>query len=301
MRKPLLLAAALALLPTVPALAQRPASPRPASQRPAAQRPAAQQPTAPRQATPRAAPKLELTAEHRAELQQAVIRGRALGAIDRAARVTSIDMLTRIPDPAAAGVVGWVALPEGNGITVTYYARQGEGYEAVYRGQVLGGRVTSPQVFAAGSRPALTGPAVRMAAARAAAATVENAICGGPEFNALVLPPEGPGPVLVYRMSPRLTPAKIPAGGHYRISVSPDGTVAQSTALAGACTELSLPPVPRGQRARPLVVNARESLLPNELHVFLSLWTGRPIVVATGTDAVRLWGVTPEGIGELQQ
>jgi hypothetical protein len=49
------------------------------------------------------------------------------------------------------------------------------------------------------------------------------------------------------------------------------------------------------------VVNAREALLPNELHVFLSLWTQRPVAVATGTEQVRLWGVTGTGIAELPQ
>lgn len=276
MRKPFLLAAALALLPITPVIAQQ-------------------------QPAPPAAPKLELTAEQRAELQQAITRGRVLAVLDQVARLTSADMLTRLPNAGDAGIVGWVALPEGNGVTVTYYAREGDGFAAVYRAQVLGRRVTAPQVFAPGSRPALTGPAARMAAARAAAEAVESVRCGGPAFNLLVLPPEGDGPVLVYQMSPRMSADKVPAAGHYRISVAADGSIAQTTPLAGECADLALPPVPRGERPRPVVVNARNALLPNELHVFLSLWSGRPVVVATGTDAVRLWGVTAEGIGELQQ
>ncbi|HEY0116673.1 MAG TPA: hypothetical protein VGB54_13235, partial [Allosphingosinicella sp.] len=167
MRKPLLLAAALAMLPLMPALAQ----PR----------------TAP------AAAKLELNADQRRELQQAVTRGRALAVLDQAGRVTTRDMLARVPNPSEAGIAGWIAQPEGNGITVTYYAQEGEGFAAVYKAQVLGGRVSSPQVFAAGSRPPLTGVAARMAAARAAAAAIENRPCGGPAFNLLVLPPEGDG------------------------------------------------------------------------------------------------------------
>lgn len=282
MRNALLLAAALAVVPLAPA-------PAPAL---------AQQPSG--TARP-SVPKLVLSDEQKAELQQSLLRGRALAILDQSARLTSADMLTRIPDPAGAGIAGWVALPEGSGVTVTYYAPADEGYEAVYKAQVLSGRVTSPQVYAPGSRPPLVGSAARMAAARQAAEGVENERCGGPSFNLLVLPPEGDGPVLVYQMSPRMEAAKVPAAGHYRIAVAADGTVGETVPLGGPCADLDLPPVPAGQRPRPVTVNARSATLPNELHVFLSLWTGRPIVVATGTGPVRLWGVTGQGVGELQQ
>jgi hypothetical protein len=94
---------------------------------------------------------------------------------------------------------------------------------------------------------------------------------------------------------------RVPGGGYFRAAVAADGSIAQSSSLAGECKDLPLPAVAAGQRPRPLVVNARESLLPSELHVFLSLWTQRPVVVATGTEQVRLWGVTGSGIAELPQ
>lgn len=250
-----------------------------------------------------AAPPLQLTAAHRASIAEAIRRGRLIAAIDRAGAVTTRDMLARIADPAAAGIVGWVAEPEGNGVTVTYYAREGDGYAAVYRSQMLGGRAVSPEVFEAGSRPALTGNAARMAAARSAVGDLQQTPCGGgSDFNTIVLPPESAAaPVLVYRISPRMAAETAPAGGHYRTEVAADGSVGNIVALADECTELRLAPVAAGQRPRPLVVNARDAELPGELHVFLSLWTGRPLAVATGTDAVRMWGVTGEGIGELAQ
>lgn len=278
MRKPLLLLAGLMLLPNLPASAQTRPTP------------------------PPAAPKLVLTPEQRAELEQAVKRGNQLALVDRAGYLSRRDMLTRVPNAADAGIEGWIAQPEGNGMTVTYFVKQGDGYAAIYKSQVLGGRVVSPQLFAAGNRPMLTGAAARMAAAGQQAETLDQQKpCNGPAFNNLVLPPEGDGPVLVYRLSPRMAPDRVPGGGYYRAAVAPDGSIAQATDLAGACTNLPLPPVARGQRPRPLVLNARDALLPNELHVFMSLWTQRPVVVATGTDQVRLWGVTGEGIAELSQ
>ena len=211
-------------------------------------------------------------------------------------------MLTRVPDAANAGIEGWIAQPEGNSMGVTYFVKEGDGYAAIYKAQILGGRVVSPEVFAAGQRPKLTGAAARMAAAgQKAEAIAEQKPCNGPAFNNLVLPPEGAGPVLVYRMSPRMAQDRVPGGGYFRSTVAADGSISATTELGGACTNLPLPPVAAGQRARPLVVNSRESLLPNELHVFLALWTQRPVVVATGTGQVRLWGVTGTGIAELPQ
>jgi hypothetical protein len=251
---------------------------------------------------PPAAPRLTLTAEQQAELNRTVALGRQLAVLDRAAQLTTRDMLVRVPDPTGAGIIGWVAEREGNALAVTYYAREGEGYAAVYRGQFLGGRVVSPQVFAAGARPVLTGAAARMAAAREAVQALDHRPCGADSFNILALPPEQDGSAIaVYEISPRLAAERVPAGGHFRTIVAADGAVGESVNLTGECADMTLAPASAGQRPRPPVVNAREATFPNEAHVFLSLWAGRPIVVATGTDAVRLWGVTGEGIGELPQ
>lgn len=243
------------------------------------------------------------SAEQRAAIQQAVARGRAIFALDRAGALTTRDMLVRVPDPAAAGVIGWVGQPQGNAIQVTYYAREGDDYVAVYRGQLLGGRVVAPQVFQAGSRPPLDATAARMAAAREAVAAKNNRACGGDAFNTIVLPPSAADqPVLVYQISPRTARERVPLGGHFRTGVAPDGDAGESVALgAGECANLAIPAAAAGQRARPLAVTARDAAMPNELHVFLSLWTERPLAVGVGSSPVRLWGVTGEGIGELQQ
>jgi hypothetical protein len=243
-----------------------------------------------------------LSTEQRAELEQAVTRGRMLAAVDRAGYLSRRDMLARVPNPAEAGIEGWIAQPEGNAMTVTYFVKQGEGYAAIYKGQVLGGRVVSPQVYAAGNRPALTGAAARMAAAGEKAETLDQQKpCNGPAFNNLVLPPEGNGPVLVYRMSPRMAPDRVPGGGYFRTAVGDDGSIVQASSLGGECRDLPLPAAAAGQRPPPLLVNARDAVLPNELHVFLALWTQRPVVVATGDEPSRLWGVNGRGIAELPQ
>lgn len=282
MRKPLILAAFVALLPALPASAQT-------AQRGTAQR-----------AAQRAAP-LTLTTEQRATLEAAVTHGRALAVLDQAARTSTQDMLTRLPNPNEAGIAGWVAEPEGNGVTVTYYGRDGDAYTAIYTAQVIGGRVSSPQINAAGNRPALTGTTLRMAQAREAAGAVDKPACG-PDLNAIVLPPVGNDPILVYRLSPRMAANRLPAGGHYRFAIAADGSIAEEASLGTAtCTDIALPAVAAGQRPAPLRINAAGSQWPNELHVFIALSSQRPVVVATGGEPIRLWGVTGEGIAELQQ
>lgn len=249
----------------------------------------------------RSAAAAEPSAEQRAAIQQAVARGRAIYAIDRAAAVTTRDMLVRLPDPAAAGVIGWIAQPQGNTIQVTYYAREGDSFAAVYRSQLLGGRAVSPQVFAAGSRPPLDAVAARMAAAREVVTARDSQPCGS-AFNTIVLPPDGPtSPILVYQISPRTARERVPLGGHFRTSVAADGSAGETVAMTGACANLDLPAVPAGQRPRPLPVAARGVELPNEIHVFLSLWSERPLAVSTGGAPPRIWGVTGQGIGELRQ
>lgn len=271
MRKFLLIAALLAAAP-LPAFSQAAAPPAP----------------------------LALNAEQRLALTTAVARGRALAVLDQASRIASADARARIPAADAESIAGWIAQPEGNGVAVTYYVAQGEGYAAIYKASVQGGRVNSPQLFASDARPALEGVAARMAAARAAAEAVEHQACG-PDFNTFVLPPAGDEPILVYRLSPRMAANRVPGGGHFRLTVAADNSIAEDAALGGACADLTIAPVAAGQRPPPIQVNAAGTPLPSELHVFLSLWTQRPLAVAAGADPVRVWGVTGEGIAELQQ
>ena len=81
------------------AVAQAPAAPAPAARAPAARAPAA------RPATTAAA----LTTDERQRLVAAGQRGILLFELARAAQLTTRDMLSRLADPTAAGVVGWVA------------------------------------------------------------------------------------------------------------------------------------------------------------------------------------------------
>ncbi len=256
---------------------------------------------APAPAAP-SAPPPPLTRAQTAQLAEATQRGRLLFALARAGLLATQDMLSRVSDPAGAGIAGWIAEPEGNATTVTFYAEGESGAppSAVYRVSILGGRVTSREVFLAGNRPPLGPHQARMAAARRTTDGLDHQACGDQPFNVLVVPPAAPAaPIDVYQMSPQTRRGQFPVGGHFKSTVAADGTVTASRGYTNACLDLAVPELPAGARPAPLAITHLLDPLPTEIHVFLALWTGRPLVVVAD-DPQRLFGVTGEGIGEIR-
>ncbi|HYI64632.1 MAG TPA: hypothetical protein VEW71_07080 [Allosphingosinicella sp.] len=254
----------------------------------------------PTSAPPRVAGPIEpLTRAQRAELEAAAARGRLLGVIARAGIVATQDMLSRVSDPDGAGIAGWIAEPEGNGVAVTFYADSDAGPVMVYRVNILGGRIQGRQVHLTGARPPLNPIQARMAAARAATAGLDHQVCGGADFNALVVPPTAPdGPIDVYQISPQSARGRFPVGGHYRTSVAADGSVIASRGFTNACLEVAAAPPAAGAQPAPVAVTHLLDPLPTEIHVFLAIWTGHPLVVVAG-DPQRLFAVTPDRIAEI--
>lgn len=240
-----------------------------------------------------------LTRAQLAELDAAVVRGRLLGAIARAGQMGTQDMLSRVSNPDGAGITGWIAEAEGNGSMVTFYADAPTGPVVVYRVNILGSRVVSRDVFPAAPRPPLNPLEARMAAARAATAGLDHHVCGGDDFNVFVVPPlTADGPIDVYQISPQTQRGHFPLGGHFKTSVAPDGTVSASRGYTNACLDTAAAPPVAGVRAAPITITHLLDPLPTEIHVFLSIWTGHPLIVVAG-DPQRLFAVTPDGIAEV--
>lgn len=249
-----------------------------------------------------AAPAPPLTRAQIAELERTAERGRQLIAIARAGIVATQDMLSRVSDPDGAGISGWIAEPEGNAMKVTFYAigeGAAAGARAVYRANVLGGRVVSRDIFLGEDRPALTPIEARMAAARAAVTGLDHRPCDG-QFNYLVVPPaSASAPVDVYQVTAPTRRGHFPLGGHFRSTVAVDGTVSDSRGFARGCVDLEAAEIPAGQQPRPIGVTHLLDPMPTEIHLFLSQLTGRPLLVATG-EPQRIWLVTPERIAEVR-
>ncbi|HVQ09867.1 MAG TPA: hypothetical protein VMS43_15670 [Allosphingosinicella sp.] len=235
-----------------------------------------------------------------AALDAAVQRGRLLGLIDRSGRFATQDMLSRISDPSAAGISGWIAEPEGNGVAVTFYADGDAGPVTVYRVNILGGRVVSRDVHVAvASRPPLNPLQARMAAARAATGRLDNRPCAGEDFNVFVVPPmTADGPIDVYQISPQTRRGFYFLGGHFKTSIAPDGSVAARRSFTNACLDTAVADPVAGARPAPIAVTHLLDPLPQDVHVFLSIWTGHPLVVVAG-DPQRLFAVTPDRIAEV--
>jgi len=236
-----------------------------------------------------------------AELAADVERGRLIASIARAGQIATQDMLVRVPDPGAAGISGWIAMPEGNGTTVTFYAEGADGAApaAVYRSSVLGGRVVSHQVFLTGTRPPLGPIEARMAAARRATDGLDHQPCGGQDFNVFVVPPTTPsGPIDVYQFSAQSQRGHYPLGGHYKTTVASDGSVSATHGLAAVCADTAVADTPAGSPAAPIRIAPIADALPNELHVFLTMWTGHPLIVTAG-DPARNFAVGSDRIAEM--
>jgi hypothetical protein len=208
-------------------------------------------------------------------------------------------MLSRVSDPDGAGISGWLAETEGNGVSVTFYADTDSGPVSVYRVTFNGGRIVDRDVHLAGTRPPLNPLQARMAAARAATGRLDNHPCAGDVFNVFVVPPLTPdGTIDVYQISPQTQRGVYPLGGHFRTSVAPDGSIAGTRAYTHACVNATVADPPAGARPAPITVTHLMDDLPQDIHAFLSAWTGHPLIVVAG-DPQRLFAVTPEGIAEI--
>ncbi len=261
--------------------------------------PASPAPAPPPGRPPIAMPPEPLTRAQLAELQAAATRGRLLGVIERAGRLATQDMLSRVPDPNTAGITGWFAEAEGNGVAVTFYGDSDAGPVVVYRVTFNGGRIVRRDIHLSGTRPPLNPLQARMAAARAATARLDHQPCGGDVFNVFVVPPlTADGVIDVYQISPQSRPGHFPLGGHFRTSVAPDGSVATTRGYTNACVDLAAPAPAPGTRPAPLAVTHLLDPLPQDIHAFLSAWTGHPLLVVAG-EPQRLFAVTPDGIGEV--
>ena len=254
----------------------------------------------PRTAAPaRAAP--PLTEAQQAALDQLSERGRQLIAIAGAGQIATQDMLSRVSNPDEAGIDGWIAEPEGNGVTVTFYADENDGPKTVFRANVLGNRVVSRDAFLGTFRPPLSRTQARLAAARAATERLENRACTNQPFNVFVLPPARPGgPVEVYQMSAPSERGRFPLGGHFKAVVASDGAISSSRSFAEGCPVATIAETAAGQRPQPVPVTASGSdALPSEVYMLLSRMSGRPLLVTTG-DPARQWLVAGDRVAEMR-
>lgn len=110
--------------------------------------------------------------------------------------------------------------------------------------------------------------------------------CGG-NANTVVLPdPDGSG-FLVYFLRAKPEVKAVPVGGHYRVTVSADGTeTEQVDQLFASCLTMDRESLPDGSEVVVLMASHVISRTPVETHVFLSLQEKLPFSIVTPDDEV---------------
>jgi hypothetical protein len=245
-----------------------------------------------------ASPSFAQTAEEQQRLDWVQQRGRLLFEIDRAAWVGTDDMLAQIADAASSGMRGYLVEREGNGFAVIFFGGPPDAPVAFYRGIVENRRVVSRQVFPADGRPALTPAQRRLADARDIIirdVLRDLSFCARSSPNFAIIPPDAPdGPIDVYVLTPQEQTSVFPFGGHHRVRISASGQVLERRRFTNTCVNMPI----RDQRGnQPVGLNISHLLdpIPTEIHVFLSIWTGLPLGVATPASN-RVWMIENERI-----
>ncbi len=225
------------------------------------------------------------------DLPQLQRMGVALYRQDLSAWRATDAVAAKIPDLAAAGLKGWLVEDDGDTAKVRFLRDIGKGLEVGYDVEVSArgvGPVVEPK------NRALTGEELAMYAARETAASYLPSTCR-PGYNSAVLKdPDGDG-WLVWMLAPSPAQDVIPLGGHYRFTISADGsTVEERDALSGGCLTVAKPKLAPGAKAESVMVSHLASPTPLETHVFLSLLYRQPMFVTTAQH--QLWVV---GSGQI--
>lgn len=212
-----------------------------------------------------------------ADLATVSKRGAQLYAFDQAAWHSTDTMLAKgLPQEAMQAIRGWVVEPEGGVLRVTYYGLEGTTPYAIYVADFRDDKIVADRVPGSGRR-ALSARGVRMVAAGAVARAQEFPQCIDRPFNTVILPPEPNGIVPVYLLTPMVTEGEYPFGGHHEVDVGPDGVVVGMRDFTKSC----LPMTPPSTVAMIMVSHLLDPH-PTEIHVYLSLWSGKPVAVGTG-------------------
>lgn len=225
------------------------------------------------------------------EFEPAVVEelGRALYRYDNLSAVATDLMLARFPRPEEQRITGWITSEDDSGPLVSFITVQGGQFVSAI--DVRPERGGAEAITLAGGR-ALTENELTRHIARLTASRQLGEICSD-RYNHVVLDdPERDG-WLVYFLAASSEVGTIPVGGHYRMSVSADGTeVLQADKLFNSCLLISPDGEPRPDDAEiaGLYVTHLVSDSPIETHSYLSLAYGLNLAVMTpGSDT--LWQV----------
>ncbi len=213
-----------------------------------------------------------------AQLRAAEALGERLLRLDRAAWVGSDMLMAAQRGRGDARVTGWITVERENRIDVVFVDATPS---ALYRVSVdAEGRPAGPVDVA----PAPLSPAdVAQAQARAVALANVPPSCSG-FYNPVLVPGEAEGDWIVYVIPGTQDAGILPVGGAWRFDVR-DGQIVSRRAFTNGCIALDN----HGEDSnRAFIVSHVLDQIPTEIHVFWSLWSGKPIFVTTGSG---IWAI----------
>jgi hypothetical protein len=225
-------------------------------------------------------------------VQRAMRRGTMMFWLDRAAWVTSDDLVKRLPASRRPEVGGWVEIPSGTGFHVVYHGRGAAADRAIYAADVRGPVVSNAIVYPADGGPMLAPAELVLARALGNARTAMASHsdwrpCSRAPFNTIVLPPESDGTIPVYFLTPQTESGSFPFGGHYEIDIAADGHTAAERGFTRSCITLTKSPAePAGKPAAMFLTHLLDPQ-PTEIHVFMQFGTAVPLfVMAQGSQTL---------------
>lgn len=210
-----------------------------------------------------------------AETSAAQQLGRQMYRYDQAAW-NATDEISKSVDLSSPGELrGYLVEPLDNGnLSTVFYGENGGKYFEFARYEVAGSKVVGGGVLEADRRTALSPMLLSMAAAKSAAIDElmrrEWGFCSNSAANTLILPPDRDGRIAVYFLTSTTQNGVYPFGGHYRIDIAQDGSVADARQYTKSCLNMRLEAGPDGAEPVGLGVSHLLDEEPTEIHYFQS-------------------------------
>lgn len=217
-----------------------------------------------------------------AALARAEQVGRLIYDHDQAAWYGADEMGRAVSDLPKSG--GWIVEPHDGLLRVTFFGDDSGAPRVFFWADMRGQSVVASHVVAPTEDVGLTPGQARMAQARHIALGQGKSPCTKAAFNTVVLPPESEAsPVSVYLLTAMTQTGVYPLGGDYRVDVGGDGQVVGGRDFTKSCFNLDTTAAPPGAVAG---ITHLLDPYPTEIHVFVSLWMGKPLYVMTGPKTV---------------
>jgi hypothetical protein len=238
-----------------------------------------------------------LAAEEIARLVEAEELGRRIYEQDQYVAAATRLAFTRGVDLIDAGVLGWIAEERPDGCIVTFVTGDPEQWRSVCR--ITFAEHTEPNIILVNKD--LTESQEAMFNARQRALACVEDPCSD-SYNTVVIPRRGEAGWLAYALAATTDPNLIIIGGHYRATVSADGTrILDRESFTRSCLVLRKTPedMPAGGEVAAYQLVHLLGDTPTEIHVFLNLHCGKPLYVATRDR--RAWFIEEGNIRLLRR